>query len=302
MKNAPKGFKNPTSLPDSKKEAESWQNKNFEWWEKNPMRYDWKETILAQEFSADFFNEIDRRFFDNAGEYLDNSFEIPFDEFINFKSLKNKDVLEIGVGNGSHAKLLAKYAKFFTGIDITDYAVKSTLKRMEIFGLKANIIKMDAENMNFKDGSFDFVWSWGVIHHSSDTGKIIKEIHRILRTNGKAVIMVYHRDWWNYYVLGFLRGFIFGDFFRGLNLSRSVQKYTDGAIARYYRRHDFEEMTGNLFKINKIETIGPKSDVIPLPGGKLKEWFKKKLPRGLNKFLTKNFKMGSFLVLELIKR
>lgn len=25
--------------------------------------------------------------------------------------------------------------------------------------------------MQFPDNSFDFVWSWGVIHHSSDTGR-----------------------------------------------------------------------------------------------------------------------------------
>ncbi|MBK7629849.1 MAG: class I SAM-dependent methyltransferase [Ignavibacteriales bacterium] len=42
---------------------------------------------------------------------------------IDFESLKNKKVLEIGVGNGSHAALLAKYAKDFTGIDLTDYAI-----------------------------------------------------------------------------------------------------------------------------------------------------------------------------------
>ena len=30
--------------------------------------------------------------------------------------------------------------------------------------------------MEFKDSYFDFVWSWGVIHHSANTNKIINEI------------------------------------------------------------------------------------------------------------------------------
>jgi ubiquinone/menaquinone biosynthesis C-methylase UbiE len=65
---------------------------------------------------------------------------------------------------------------------------------------------MDAEHLAFPDASFDFVWSWGVIHHSSNTWQIVGEIQRVLKPGGTAVIMVYHRGWWNYYVWGMLIG------------------------------------------------------------------------------------------------
>ena len=40
---------------------------------------------------------------------------------------------------------------------------------------------MDAEQMDFADGEFDFVWSWGVIHHSAHTGRIIEQVAKTYR-------------------------------------------------------------------------------------------------------------------------
>jgi len=113
----PKGFTGPTALPPSEGEAKRWQEDNYKWWQEHPMRYDWKEGIAPLEFSGEFFLEIDKRFFENSREYLPWT-KIPFDQFIDFNSLKNKDVLEIGVGAGSHAQLLARHSKTFTGIDL----------------------------------------------------------------------------------------------------------------------------------------------------------------------------------------
>ena len=33
------------------------------------------------------------------------------------------------------------------------------------------LINADAENLPIKDDSLDFIWSWGVIHHSLNTEK-----------------------------------------------------------------------------------------------------------------------------------
>jgi ubiquinone/menaquinone biosynthesis C-methylase UbiE len=54
---------------------------------------------------------------------------------------------------------LARHAKSFTGIDLTDYAIKSTSERLKCFGLTGTILQMDAEEMSFSGSSFDFVWS-----------------------------------------------------------------------------------------------------------------------------------------------
>ena len=64
----------------------------------------------------------------------------------------------------------------------------------------------DAENLDFADQSFDLVYSHGVLHHTPDTLRAIGEIHRVLRPGGRAVVMLYHRDSYNYRVnIGVLR-------------------------------------------------------------------------------------------------
>ena len=79
---------------------------------------------------------------------------------------------------GTHAELFCKNVKNldYTGIDITKRAVDITKKRFEIRNLSGKIIEADAESMPFENESFDYVWSWGVIHHSKNTEKIISEI------------------------------------------------------------------------------------------------------------------------------
>ncbi len=184
------GFDKPTDLPKDHAQHQQWQEQNRDWWEKHPMRYDWNDPVGFEEFSTEFFQEIDRRFFSVVREYMPWK-KIPFDPLIDFGSLNQRDVLEIGVGNGSHAQLLAQHAKSYTGIDITSYAVKSTSERMKHFGLdKAKIIRMDAENMEFPDDSFDYIWTWGVIDHSANTQRIVEEMARVLRPSGRAVTMV----------------------------------------------------------------------------------------------------------------
>jgi hypothetical protein len=48
------------------------------------MRYDWRDHLDAQEFSAEFYGEIDRRFFADAAHYLP-PITRPFDRLIPFE-------------------------------------------------------------------------------------------------------------------------------------------------------------------------------------------------------------------------
>lgn len=297
-----KDLQTPITLPQSEDQTRAWQQANYEWWQKNPMRYDWGGAVPYAEFSTDFYEEIDRRFFDNARDYLDPRAAAPFEEFIHFDSLKNKDVLEIGVGNGSHIGLLASRARSFVGMDLTDYAVRSASRRMEISHLPGKIVKMDGEHLRFPDGSFDFVWSWGVIHHSANTVNILKEIYRVLRPGGEATIMVYHRGWWNYYVMGMLQSIISGALWREKSLTLAIQSNTDGAIARYYSFRDWRKTVSPFFRVIKIVSRGPKTDLIPLPRGSLKSWIRRFIPNYANLFLVSQMRMGGFLVSQLAKK
>ncbi len=289
-------FSNPTQMPEDPNQREKWLAANKSWWEKHPMRYDWLEEIPYPEYSKEFYGEIDRRFFEDANKYLPIE-KIPFDGMIDFGSLADKTVLEIGVGNGSHAQLLAKYSKDFVGIDLTEYAVKSVSERMKVFGIEsADIRLMNAEALEFEDNSFDFVWSWGVVHHSANTQQILKEISRVLKPGGTFKSMVYYRSYWGYYVFGVISGIFNGHFFRGCSLHEAVQKTTDGAIARYYSAAEWEkELRDAGLRMDDIRILGMKSTILPIPRSKLKYRILDAIPNGFSRFLTNTLKMGTFI-------
>ena len=114
-------------------------------------------------------------------------------EFARFDSSRGKAVLEVGVGLGAdHARFAENGAELW-GIDLTDRAVEHTRRRFEKFGLTSRLSVGDAEKLPFGDARFDVVYSWGVLHHSPDTRKCISEVHRVLRPDGVARVMMYHK-------------------------------------------------------------------------------------------------------------
>lgn len=300
----PEGFNDPTALPKTPEQAKEWQKANRDWWENHPMRYDFTESVEVEEFTPEFYREVDRRFFSDAAPYLPYR-KIPFDTLIDFDSLPQQDVLEIGVGMGSHAQLLASRARTFAGIDLTEYAVKSTTARMKVFGLdtpQIKIIRMDAEELQFPDASFDFIWSWGVIHHSSNTRQILREMHRVLRPGGKATTMVYHRNFWNYYIYsGFFGGVVKRHLLRSRSLHEVRQAEIDGAIARFYTVPEWRSLVSEFFTVEDVRIMGSKSELIPLPAGGLKNAAMRALPDAAGRFFTNGCGLGTFLVSTLRK-
>jgi ubiquinone/menaquinone biosynthesis C-methylase UbiE len=290
------GFDSPTAVPQNTEQALGWQEANRSWWEGHPMRYDWRQEITFEEFTKEFYQEIDSRFFLDAEVYMPWK-KIPFDLLIDFDTLHEKDVLEIGTGNGSHAGLISQYARSFTGIDITTYAVRSTSRRMQCFGFSASILQMDAERMGFEDNSFDLIWTWGVIHHTADTSRVLSEMRRVLRPEGQAIIMVYHRNFWNWYIFnGLFRGVLQGEIFRAGSLHRMVQRWTDGAIARYYSEPEWRKLASQFFHVDSTLVFGSKSEIVPLPAGGVKNTIISLVPNSLSRFFTNRCKMGAFLV------
>ena len=299
----PKTFDSPEKIPNDKYESSRWQSANRSFWESNPMRYDWKRKSSYDEGSIDFYNEIDRIFFNEIKAVMPCK-KIPFDNLIPFNTLNNKSVLEIGVGVGSTAALIAPYAKSYTGIDLTEYAFKMTSKRMKLSQNRSNynIIQMNAEELDFPDNSFDLVWSWGVIHHSANTKKILNEIYRVLKPGGSAKIMVYYRGWWNYYAVGFLiHGVIRGGFLKHKTLASVIQANTDGAIARYYSISSWKRTVSELLTVKSVSISGNRADMLPIPAGAIKNLMINAVPNAIIRFFLSNFRMGSFLISELRK-
>jgi SAM-dependent methyltransferase len=114
-------------------------------------------------------------------------------DFARFEEAKSKRVLEIGVGLGADHQKFAEAGAVLYGIDLTERAVTHTRQRLAAFGLSSSLSIGDAESLDFPDEYFDLVYSWGVVHHSPDTPRALGEIWRVLKHEGEARIMIYHK-------------------------------------------------------------------------------------------------------------
>lgn len=119
---------------------------------------------------------------------------------VDFEKTRGLRVLEIGCGCGSEAERFARAGARYTAVDLTNAAVGITQRRFQLAALPGSFTQGDAENLPFADGSFDLVYSHGVLHHTPDTPRTIREVHRVLAPGGRAMIMLYYRDSFNYQI------------------------------------------------------------------------------------------------------
>ncbi len=117
---------------------------------------------------------------------------------VGFEKTTGLWVLEIGCG--CDAERFARAGAHYIAVDLTNAAVSITQRRFQLAKLEGRFVQGDAENLPFADGSFDFVYSHGVLHHTPDTSRAIGEVHRVLCPGGRAVIMLYYRNSFNYQV------------------------------------------------------------------------------------------------------
>ncbi len=157
---------------------------------KERVRRFWDETpcgtrgLDAPEGSAEFFARLDR----------DRERTQPFiARFAGFDRRRGQRVLEVGVGPATDFVRFARGGAVLTGVDLTEHAVRLARRRLELEGLAAEVLRADTESLPFADGTFDFVYSWGVVHHTEDPQRAVREILRVTRPGGRVCVMVYHR-------------------------------------------------------------------------------------------------------------
>jgi len=234
-------------------------NKN--WWTTNTMSYDWSDKSDLTPFTLPWFDDIDRRFLHAARLFSDAA--NPFEGLMNVKQLSGKRVLEIGCGMGFHSEMFARAGAELTCVDLSPTSVKATRTRLDLKNLRADVGEMDAESLSLPSGDFDMVWAWGVIHHSSRTGRIVREIERVLRPDGEARIMVYNLEGMPAYITLITR-YLLG-FWRGRSLDEALWRSTDGFSARFYTRDEFADLLATFFDRVETSTLGQDADVVPFP-------------------------------------
>lgn len=212
------------------------KNKVKEFWNTHGMTYDWYSKTGFKEGTKEWFRNIDKVLF-NEERFLRDRKGRPFGAIIPFDKLKGKNVLEVGCGMGSITGLMAKEGIISTSLDLTEKAVLNTRRRLEFLKeehpetrslKKCKVIQGDAENLPFADDTFDFVVSWGVIHHSPETRKAVSEIYRVLKKGCATSGMVYNKNSIIYYVHYMVaRGIMMGKLLK-YSPRELADRYSDG--------------------------------------------------------------------------
>ena len=104
--------------------------------------------------------------------------------FEEIESLPDGDLLEIGVGNGTHLQLYKKHrvVAIDTSPVMLEIAAKHNLHHAELF-------QMNGEAVLFDDGRFDYVVLSHVIAVVDDPEQLLREVSRVLRPNGRIFIL-----------------------------------------------------------------------------------------------------------------
>ncbi|WP_238395230.1 class I SAM-dependent methyltransferase [Mucilaginibacter sp. 14171R-50] len=99
-------------------------------------------------------------------------------------TLPEGDLLEIGVGNGSHFKLYTKHR--VTGIDTSAAMLKAALKNSRP---NIKVMEMDGEALLFADRTFDYVVLSHVIAVTGNADRLLEEVWRVLKPGGQVYIL-----------------------------------------------------------------------------------------------------------------
>lgn len=107
-----------------------------------------------------------------------------------------KRVLEIGLGYGTVGSYLVTAGADYHGLDISPAPVDMMRHRLRLAGVPrpdAAVVTGSALAVPHPDASFDAVVSIGCLHHTGDLAGGIREVARVLRRGGTALLMVYNR-------------------------------------------------------------------------------------------------------------
>jgi SAM-dependent methyltransferase len=110
-----------------------------------------------------------------------------------------KRVLEVGCGQGTVLNHLARKRAGMFGVDMSIVSIERARAGANELGHHVDVAQSDAESLPFPDTTFDSVVSFGVLHHTPDTAKSIREVHRVLKPGGLAIVMLYRTGnpkWW----------------------------------------------------------------------------------------------------------
>ncbi len=212
-------------------------------WSRTPCG-SWDAT--APEGTAEYFAQIEARRYELE----------PFiPDLADFASTRGQAVLEIGVGLGTDHVQFARAGADLHGVDLTERGVELVRGRLELEGLSSQLQVADAEQLPFADASFDYVYSWGVLHHTPDTRQAMREAMRVLRPGGRLCVMVYARHAWVSYGLWLRHGPLSRRPFR--SIADVLYHHMESLGTKGYTKRELRRMLDGLERLTNDKVATP---------------------------------------------
>lgn len=149
---------------------------------------------------------VAKRYFDKWAHKYDESIlqhivfrsshKMLFNEINNNHNGKRLKILDVGCGTGELAHKLADHFKDsgVHGIDISKTMVEKADSKNRGHNIKFKI--GDVEDLPYRDDTFDIITCSHSFHHYPDKEKAMSEMFRVLRPNGRLMIIDGCRDTW----------------------------------------------------------------------------------------------------------
>jgi SAM-dependent methyltransferase len=255
-----------------------------EFWNAHPCGEDQIGGIKDGDYEK-FFSVYD------AFRYMEEKHILKCLDAIDFE---NKRVLEIGLGLGADSEHIIRRGAIWSGIDLTPESVSRVAKRLSLRSLRYERLELgSACGLPFDQGTFDIVFTHGVLHHVPDIGKAQAEICRVLRPSGSLIAMLYAKYSLNYlvsicvlrrlalvllYLLGIKARGIAGQhlesahkmgLFRYLRMEHFIHRNTDGPLNPYSKVYDLDDVRADFPDFRIVKTHKEFMHAPPLPVSRL---------------------------------
>jgi len=180
-------------------------------------------------------------------------------DFINFEKYRDKNVLEVGCGIGTFAHYFMKSdVKNFVGLDLSDVSIDAT-RRHILSSLNdkkdKNDKNVDIFEWNIEEklpekytNYFDFVCSFGVLHHTSNIDLALQNIYATLKEGGEFKLMLYAKNSWKFFMI---KGGL--DQYEAQNNCPIANVYTNDEVVQLLSKHNFKNIDikqTHIFKYN----------------------------------------------------
>ena len=199
------------------------------------------------------FNVTAHRRFKTAEESIDqltwrNAVYIDHERLMPLAGFDELTILDYGCGPGIDLVGFGHYSApaRLIGMDVSRASLHEAQERLRLHGIEAEMMPIEEDSpIPLPDGSVDYIHSCGVLHHTTDPVRILREFRRVLRPDGRACIMVYNYDsvfvhLHVAYSVQLLQGID-----AALDVREAFSKLTDGPgcpISNVYRPSEFLDM------------------------------------------------------------